>query len=168
MTNQEFQASQTSRSAAGEVADGMFSKASELSQQAAEGVKGAASEAVSGAVHHVRDALDRQVERGAETIGLVAGSIRCAAEDLDTTVPQLAGLVHASADIVERYAETLADQSAEDVWQSAVDFTRRQPAVVFGIAALVGFLALRTFKNAEPVRSPPIQPDNGPKRRKHA
>jgi hypothetical protein len=43
----------------------------------------------------------------------------------------------------------------------ASDFTRRQPAVVFGLAAVAGFLALRTLKLTQPVASPSIQPGYG-------
>ena len=39
-------------------------------------------------------------------------------------------------------------QSVEDVVRSASDFARRQPAIVFGFAALAGFMMFRTMQAA--------------------
>jgi hypothetical protein len=44
------------------------------------------------------------------------------------------------------------------MWQTAADFTRRQPALVFGLAALAGFFAIRTLKSSPSISAPPIQP----------
>lgn len=109
----------------------------------------------------VQDALDQQVIRGARTITNVARSARRAADELETNAPQIAGLVRGVADRVEEYSRSLETQSVTDIYQSASDFTRRQPAVVFGVAALAGFFALRTFRSSStssgrgrPVSSP--------------
>ena len=109
----------------------------------------------------VQDALDQQVVRGARTITNVARSARRAANELETDAPQIAGLVRGVADRVEEYSRSLETQSVTDIYQSASDFTRRQPAVVFGVAALAGFFALRTFRSSStssgrgrPVSSP--------------
>jgi hypothetical protein len=99
-------------------------------------------------VAQIQDALDQQVVRGARTITTVAKSARLAADELETAAPQIAGLVRGVAERVEEYSRTLETQSAADIYESASDFTRRQPAVVFGLAALAGFFALRTIKNS--------------------
>jgi hypothetical protein len=99
-------------------------------------------------VAQIQDALDQQVVRGARTITTVAKSARLAADELETAAPQIAGLVRGVADRVEEYSRTLETQSAADIYEAASDFTRRQPAVVFGLAALAGFFALRTIKNS--------------------
>jgi hypothetical protein len=61
---------------------------------------------------------------------------------------------------VDHYADRLEDQTVEQLAKSASDLTRRQPALMFGLAALAGFFAFRTFKStsASSVASPPIQP----------
>ena len=82
----------------------------------------------------------------------VAKSARRAADELETAAPQIAGLVRGVADRVEDYSRNLETQSAADIYEAASDFTRRQPAVVFGLAALAGFFALRTIKIAQHVR----------------
>jgi len=78
----------------------------------------------------------------------VANSVRRAAEELDSDAPQIAGLVRGAADRLEEYSHTLEDQSVSDIYQAASEFTRRQPVVVFGVAALAGFFALRTLKSS--------------------
>jgi hypothetical protein len=46
--------------------------------------------------------------------------------------------------------------------RSASDFTRRQPALVFGLAAMVGFFMFRTIKTAQGhTASPSIAPEPG-------
>ena len=109
----------------------------------------------------IQEALDQQVVRGAKTMTTVARSARRAADELETAAPQIAGLVRGVADRVEEYSRNLETASATDIYQAASDFTRRQPAVVFGVAALAGFFALRTIKNSSassgrgrPVSSP--------------
>jgi hypothetical protein len=44
----------------------------------------------------------------------------------------------------------LRGKSADELLRSASDFTRRQPALVFGLASVAGFLLFRIFK-AKPV-----------------
>lgn len=109
----------------------------------------------------VQDALDQQVVRGAKTITNVAQSARRAADELEPDAPQIAGLVRGVADRVEEYSRNLETQSVSDIYEAASDFTRRQPALVFGLAALAGFFALRTLKSSStssergrPVSSP--------------
>lgn len=97
----------------------------------------------------VQETLDQQVVRGARMITNVAHSARRAADELETDAPQIAGLVRGMADRVEEYSHNLEHQSVTDIYETASDFTRRQPAVVFGIAALAGFFALRTLKSSQ-------------------
>jgi ElaB/YqjD/DUF883 family membrane-anchored ribosome-binding protein len=96
----------------------------------------------------IQGALDQQVVRGARMFNNVARSARRAAEELEGDAPQVAGLVRGVADRIEDYSQTLETQSASDLYRAASDFTRRQPALVFGVAALAGFFALRTLKSA--------------------
>jgi hypothetical protein len=71
-------------------------------------------------------------------------------------------LVRGVADRLDDYADGLRDKSIDQLMKTASDFTRRQPAVVFGVAALVGFFALRTFKSAS-LRSERLSRDDGPR-----
>lgn len=106
-----------------------------------------ASDAASSITDQVKGLLDKQVGNGANMVGHLAGSAMLAADDLHRNAPQLAGLLQGVAHRLESYADDLHEQSVDELWRSASNYTRRQPAVVFGLAALVGFFALRTLKS---------------------
>ena len=141
-----------------------FSKASDTARDAAEKAKRAAGDAASSVSDHVMGLLNDQIGVGAQSANHFAGSMRIAADDLERESPMLAGLVRGFAHNVDHYADRFEDQTVEQLVKSASDLTRRQPALVFGLAALAGFFAYRTFKNASDssVSSPPIQPARNP------
>ena len=143
----------------GGTAGDAMSKVSDAAQQAAETAKHTAADAASKMTSQVKDLLDRQVGTGADMVGHLAHSVKRAAEDLDENAPQIAGLVRLLADRVDGYADDLRDQSVDQLLRTATDFTRRQPALVFGMAALAGFFLFRAVKAAPPISSSPsIQP----------
>lgn len=133
-------------------------KASALAGDATDQVKQAASDAAETVTGEIRELLNRQLTGGADTLGGFARSVKRAADDLEGDSPQIAGVVRTFASRVDGYADGLRDQSVDELWNSAADFTRRQPALVFGLAALAGFFVLRTVKSTPTVSSPPIQP----------
>jgi len=139
----------------------VLSSASSLAEEAAGKVKQVASETTATITGEVKNLLNRQVGGGAEMLGLVARSAKHAAEDLDRDSPQIAGLLRTVATQVDSYAHGLKDQSIDRMWQTAADFTRRQPALVFGLAALAGFCAIRTLKSSPSISAPSIQPVQG-------
>jgi hypothetical protein len=146
---------------ASKAASDAFTSASSIASDAAGKAKEAASETAATVTGQVKTLLDNQVGSGADMVGHVAGAVKRAAQELDRNAPQLAGLVRTAADRMDTYADGLRDQSVDQIVRAASDFTRRQPAMVFGLAALAGFFALRTLKSApSSVASPPIQPDH--------
>jgi len=118
----------------------------------------AASESAATISRQVTRLLDQKLADGADIINQVASSARLAADDLDGKVPQVAGVVRTVADKVDSYGGTLKEQSVEQMFESASAFTRRQPGLVFALAAMAGFLVFRTFQTA-PARSK--QPRSG-------
>ena len=135
-----------------------FSKASDMARDAGEKAKRAASETASSATESVKDLLNQQIGTGVGLAGHFANSVRLAADDLSRESPMVAGLVRGLANRVDNYAEGLQDQTVDQLARAASDYTRRQPALVFGLAALAGFFAFRTIKNAQSVTSPSLQP----------
>jgi len=133
-------------------------RATDKAQNAGEKAKRAAEDAASTMSDHVMEVLNDQLGVGAESANRFASSMRLAANDLARESPVLAGLVRGLAQNVDGYAGRLEDQTVEQLARSASDFARRQPALTFGLAAVAGFFALRTFKNAQLASSPPIQP----------
>jgi hypothetical protein len=139
MSNQQFERSRGGKPA-GSTPPHQSSSGSSRQQQ---------SETPSTIISEVQGALDQQVVRGARVMSDVARSARRAADELQNDTPQIAGVVRGMANRVEEYSRDLENQTASNLYQSASEFTRRQPALVFGLAALAGFIALRTVKNSQ-------------------
>jgi hypothetical protein len=136
-----------------------YSKAAELSGEAAERARRAAADAASSASSQMKGALDRQVGTSAGILGELARSVHRAADDLDQSSPLVGDLVRGLAGRMSGYADDLRGQTADDLLRAASDLTRRQPALVFGLAALAGFFAFRTLKHVPLAeKAPSIQP----------
>jgi len=167
MSNQDVQRDSPSSSQSGgmreklgDAAGQAFSQASDMARDATAKARQAASDTASNMTDQVKQMLDRQLGTGA-TIGTqFASSVRLAADDLAPESPMLAGLVRSFADRVDDYSNGVKDRTVEELVRAASDFTRRQPALVFGLAALAGFAVFRTVKSTPSVASPPIQPSS--------
>ena len=138
--------SQDLRGKAGEA----VSKLADVAQQAGSQAKQTAFSLASDANQKAKGFLNQRVESGADLAGHVADSARCAADNLDQNAPQLADLVRGAAKRVEEFSRDLRGQTVEDLVRTASNFTRRQPAVVFGFASLAGFLLFRVLKSNPP------------------
>jgi ABC-type transporter Mla subunit MlaD len=161
MSNQDFpRASAGNKGQAAQTAKETLSTASSFAEETVGKVKQAASETVASLSGEMKDMLNRQVGGSADKLTQVARSVRRAADDLERESPQIAGLARTVAARVDGYATQLRDQSVDELWQSATDFTRRQPALVFGLAALTGFFLFRTIKSRPTVPSPSLQPSH--------
>jgi hypothetical protein len=133
-------------------------KVADTARDAGEQARRATASATSAVSDHVMDMLNEQLGSGAQSASRFASSMKLAANDLARESPVLAGLVAGLADNVASYADRLEGKTVKQLSQSASDFTRRQPALMMGLAAIAGFFAFRTFKNAGAMSSPPIQP----------
>lgn len=163
MSSQDFESARGTRGGSRRKGAGdVVSKASDAAQDVAAQARQTAADAAATMKTQVMGLLDRQVETGADMVGHFAQSAKRAADDLDQNAPQLAGLVRMAADRIDHYADGLRDQSVDDLVRAASDFTRRQPALVFGVAALAGFLLYRTVKSAPAMSAPSIQPGRRP------
>jgi hypothetical protein len=134
-------------------ADEAGSKLSEAASQAGTQAKEAAASLASEANQKAKGLLNQQVAAGADLVGHVADSAKTAADSLERSAPQLAGLVRGAADRIEDFSRDIRGQSVDELMKAASDFTRRQPAVVFGLASVAGFFLFRFLKS-----SPPTQP----------
>jgi ElaB/YqjD/DUF883 family membrane-anchored ribosome-binding protein len=142
-----------------DAASDAFSKASDAARDVGTKAKQAASDTAFTMTEQVKDLLDHQIGNGVAAAGHFVSSIKLAATDLDREAPVLAGFVRNFANRVEDLTGQLEGQTVDHFARSASDFTRRQPALVFGVAALAGFFIFRTLKSAPAVRAPSIQPD---------
>lgn len=99
--------------------------------------------ASSAATIRAKDLLKQQITDGGEMVAHIARSTRVAGDNLDREVPQLGSLVKRAASGMEDLARGMRERSIEEVVQTASDFGRRQPVVLFGITAVLGYLAFR-------------------------
>jgi ElaB/YqjD/DUF883 family membrane-anchored ribosome-binding protein len=122
------------------------SKLAEVAQEAGGQAKQAASSLASEANQKAKGLLNQRVTAGADLVNQVAESAKHAADHLDQSAPQLAELVRGAADKAEEFSRDLRERSVDDLVRTASDFTRRQPALVFGLASLAGFFLFRVIK----------------------
>ena len=105
--------------------------------------KEAADTLVSATTEKLKDLANQQVSAGADLVRHVGASVRAAGEHLESDAPQLARLVFNAAETIERSADRLRGQSAEEFARSTAEFARERPEIVFGVAAVSGFLLFR-------------------------
>jgi ElaB/YqjD/DUF883 family membrane-anchored ribosome-binding protein len=125
-----------------------ISKISDVAQQAMGEAKKSASSLASAATERAKDAVEERIADGADLLGQVAASVRVAARELDPAAPQLAGFVREAAERIDDFSRQVRDKSVDELLETSSDFARRQPAMLFGAAAAVGFLLFRMIKTA--------------------
>jgi hypothetical protein len=146
-----------------DVASDAFAKVTGAAREAGAKTKEAASDTATTVTDHFKDVLDKQIGNNIAAAGVIASSVKRAADDIDLKSPIAASIVRNLADRVEQFAAEYDDETVEQLTRSASDFTRRQPALVLGLAAVTGFLMFRAISNAPAAKAPPIQPeDAGP------
>lgn len=111
-------------------------------------VRNLASDAYEVASETVQTKLDERVQNGAVYLDNVAVALRRAANDLSQDAPLASTIASYCAGKAEDYAGQIDGKSASELVEVARDFARRQPVLVVGAAAALGFLAFRAFKNA--------------------
>jgi hypothetical protein len=116
--------------------------ARQVGEQAMDAVNTLSSEATGS----VKGILNRQVGAGADVVRQVGEAVKAAADKLDQDAPQLAGVAREAAGKIDTLSAQLSGKSADELFQDASDFARRQPAIVFGGAALIGFALFRLFR----------------------
>ncbi|MBV9238945.1 MAG: hypothetical protein JOZ94_24160 [Xanthobacteraceae bacterium] len=121
-------------------------KAGETAQQAQNQAREAISNLSSHAAGTVKELFNNQVNTGADFVSDIAHSIHCAADDLNHTAPQLGEFAHEAARQVDAFATRMREKPADELFADASDFARRQPAIVFGAAAVLGFAMFRVLK----------------------
>jgi len=120
--------------------------AQQSAQQAADGLRQTASSLASDTGDRMKGLLSEKVAAGAELVGQVASSARRAADDLERNSPQLSGFLRDASARMDEFSRTVRGKSADELIETASSYARRQPAVLFGAAAVAGFALFRLFK----------------------
>jgi hypothetical protein len=93
-----------------------------------------------------RDQANQQMDRAADGLEQVAGSVRRLGDEMSEEQPQIAGIANTAAEQAERLSHYLRETDPGQLYQQAESFARRQPALVVGGAFLAGILAARFLK----------------------
>lgn len=96
----------------------------------------------------VVSALEDQKAAGAKYINGVAQAIHRSADAFESEVPYASRCIHQAGMEVEAFAEAVLERSPREILGEVERFARRQPAVFFGGAIILGFVALRFLKSA--------------------
>jgi len=122
---------------------GLRNKAADTMSDLGDAAKQAADTLVSAATEKLKDIANQQVAAGADLVGHVGKSVRVAGEHLNQQAPYLARFAFSAAQTIEGSADQLRGQSIEGLARSTADFARQRPEIVFGVAAVSGFLLFR-------------------------
>jgi hypothetical protein len=122
-------------------------KTSEAISDLGGAAKQAADTLVSAATEKLKDIANQQVAAGADLVGHLGKSVRVAGEHLNPQAPYLARFAFSAAQTIEESAYQLRGQSIDGLARRTAEFARQRPEIVFGVAAVSGFLLFR-FLNA--------------------
>jgi hypothetical protein len=128
---------------------------SEFPKAVADQARDFVSQATGQARQVVNDAVSHQLSFGTEFLETIAEAARAAASKLQDTSPQVAGLVRAGADRVEDLSQGIKDRSPQELLNATLDFSRRNPAVVFGSVFAAALIATRILSGVSTTRFPP-------------
>lgn len=130
-------------------------KASQLTEQMTEKTKeqaaeigSAAQRLASDAAAKAQSAVEEQKSLGAQYVASVAGALHRAAGEVGQELPFAAKYLHQTAEQIESAAQTVRERDMRELVGEVENFARRQPALFFGGAMLLGFAALRFLKSA--------------------
>lgn len=130
-------------------------KASQLADQVTEAAREQVSEIgatakkfAADAVAGAQSAIEEQKSLGSEYVVSVASAIHRAAGEVDKELPFASKYLRHTAEQIEHAAEAVRNRNARELVSEVEDFARRQPALFFGGAMLLGFAALRFLKSA--------------------
>ena len=123
-----------------------LSKVSEAAQQAGSHVKETGISLSAKAGEKAKGLIGQQVASGADFLGHIGRSARVAADTLHPDTPQLAGRVRGMATSVTDLSDTVRGQSPDALLETASDYVRQNPALVFSAAAACGFVLARLLQ----------------------
>jgi hypothetical protein len=104
----------------------------------------------SDATGKVQSALNEQKTASADYLGTIANAVQRAAGEFESAVPQAAQYIRQTAGQIETVASAVRQRDMRELVGEVQEFARRQPALFFGGAVILGFAALRFLKSSAP------------------
>lgn len=134
------------KEAASDAQDKVTSSVREQAAKIGEKAKTVASDAG----RKIEGALNDQRATGADYLQNMAGLVHQTADVFEREVPQASRYIRQAADQIDTVAEAVRTKDLREAVSDVQDFARRQPAIFFGGALLLGFAAVRMFKTNGP------------------
>jgi len=122
--------------------------AKETAKAAVEAASAQAAEFVGNVGDELGESAEKQKQQGADAIKGFARAIHRAGEEMDSQSPAVARQFHTAAGHVETLSDAIRNKSVPDLFTSASNFARAQPAVFFAGAAVAGFVLARFIKSS--------------------
>lgn len=110
----------------------------------------AVSSLTSQAQRLMADSVDRQIDAGLGIVDAIAHSIHVAADDVEKSSPQIADFMRMGGERLEDLARDFRGQSFDDIARRATEYSRSNPALVFGAAFLGGLVVTRLLAGTAP------------------
>ena len=115
----------------------------------AAGIKDAAAGIGSKATDKVNTIISDQRSAGADYVKGLAQAVHRAAGEFDQDIPQASRWIRGVAGQIDSVADAVREREPRELLNDVQDFARRQPALFFGGAMLLGFAALRFLKSSQ-------------------
>jgi hypothetical protein len=106
------------------------------------------------------EVASQQKDAGADQLRCAAQAVHGAARELEQSMPQIAGYMHDIGQRLEGFASDLRSGSVDDLFTKLGDFSRNQPALIFGGAMIAGFALSRFLKSSAQPSATAITSDN--------
>jgi hypothetical protein len=125
---------------------GQSRSAAEIAEKAKQTAGELAGAAKDVAVTRAQGFVASNKEAAVSQIGAVANALRSVSTELEGRQEPLASAARRAADTIEGFSRALEQRDLSEALESAQDYARRQPALFFGGAFLLGLAAARFLK----------------------
>jgi len=146
LAEQARQVANDLKQSASTVADSVTSAA----KQEADEIGNAAKDILNDTTEKVKSTISEQKIAGAEYLDKVARAIHRAAGEFENDVPQAARYIRRAGSELSTLAKAVRQRDVRELITEVEDVARRQPALFFGSALILGFAALRFLKSSTP------------------
>jgi hypothetical protein len=133
-----------------EKASAVADSVTDIAKHEAEEIGTAAKEILADTTDRMKSAVTEQKTAGADYIDTVALAIQRAAGEFEADVPQAAQYIRRAGSQLGSVANAVRHRDMRELVTEVEDLARRQPALFFGGAVIVGFAALRFLKSSPP------------------
>lgn len=119
----------------------------------------------------IREVADDGKTRTSDALDEFSRIVEEAAESIEERLgPQFSPYARRAAEAVGGFATTLRERDVDELYDDVAGFVKKSPAVALGIAAALGFVAVRLIKSGLPAAEESAQPEeaSGKKRRAKA